>query len=62
MVAIMYPLTPVTDLSFTRNRSSLISAIEHFEGRRFNYEPRNEFEQRYALLPGGDRRADPQRQ
>jgi VWFA-related protein len=51
LVAIMYPLTPVTELSFTRNRRSLISAIERFEGRRFNYEPRNEFEQRYAYYP-----------
>jgi VWFA-related protein len=48
MVAIMYPLTPVTALTFTRNRKSIISAIENFEGRRFNYLPRNEFEERYA--------------
>lgn len=51
MVAIMYPLTPITGLTFTRNRSSLISAIEHFEGRRFDYRPRNEFEDRYAYYP-----------
>jgi VWFA-related protein len=51
MVAIMYPLTPVTDLTFTRNRDSLISAIEKFEGRRFNYDPRNQFEERYAYYP-----------
>jgi VWFA-related protein len=48
MVAIMYPLTPVTALSFTRDHDALISAISHFEGRRGNYEPRNEFEERYA--------------
>ncbi len=51
MVAIMYPLTPITGLTFTRNRSILISAIEHFEGRRFDYRPRNEFEERYAYYP-----------
>jgi VWFA-related protein len=51
MVAIMYPLTPIAALSFTRNRDSLISAIEHFEGRRFDYQPRNEFEDRYAYYP-----------
>jgi VWFA-related protein len=51
MVAVMYPLTPVRDLTFTRNRDSLISAIEKFEGRRFNYLPRNEFEERYAYYP-----------
>jgi VWFA-related protein len=51
MVAIMYPLTPVTDLTFTRNRDGLVKAIENFEGRRFEYNPRNEFEQRYAYYP-----------
>lgn len=48
MVAIMYPLTPVTALSFTRDHDALIDAINHFEGRRGVYEPRNEFEERYA--------------
>jgi VWFA-related protein len=51
MVAVMYPLTPLTNLSFTRNRKSLISAIENFEGRRFDYRPRNEFEENYANYP-----------
>ena len=51
MVALMYPLTPVTDLTFTRNRDSLTRAIEKFEGRRFNYNPRNEFEENYAYYP-----------
>ena len=51
MVAVMYPLTPVTGMTFNRNRKTIISAIEHFEGRRFNYQPRNEFEERYAYYP-----------
>jgi VWFA-related protein len=51
MVAVMYPLTPVGALTFTRNRDSLIAAINHFEGRKGLYEPRNEFEERYAYYP-----------
>jgi VWFA-related protein len=51
MVAVMYPLTPASALTFTRNRSSLIEAINHFEGRKGNYEPRNEFEERYSYYP-----------
>jgi VWFA-related protein len=51
MVAIMYPTTPVTGLTFTRDRGSLVSAINHFEGRKGMYEPRNEFEERYAYYP-----------
>jgi VWFA-related protein len=48
MVAVMYPLTPVTALSFTRDHDALISAINNFQGRRGIYEPKNEFEERYA--------------
>ena len=51
MVAIMYPLTPITDLRFSRNRDAAISAIEHFEGRKYNYTPRNQFEEKYADYP-----------
>ena len=51
MVAIMYPLTPITDVRFSRNRDASISAIEHFEGRKFNYTPRNQFEEKYANYP-----------
>ncbi|HXW05082.1 MAG TPA: VWA domain-containing protein [Vicinamibacterales bacterium] len=51
MVAVMYPLTPVNDLTFTRNRDALIRAVEQFEGRRFDYRPRNAFEEEYAYYP-----------
>jgi VWFA-related protein len=51
MVAIMYPLTPVSALTFTRNRSSMVAAINAFEGRKGLYQPRNEFEERYAYYP-----------
>ena len=51
MVALMYPLTPVTDIRFSRDRESAISAIEKFEGRKFNYTPRNMFEEQYAMYP-----------
>jgi VWFA-related protein len=51
MVAVMYPLTPVSALTFTRNRTSMIAAINAFEGRKGQYQPRNEFEERYAYYP-----------
>src|SRR5262249_49215552 len=51
MVAFMYPLTPVTALTFTRNQDSMIATINHFEGRKGIYEPRNEFEEKYAYYP-----------
>lgn len=51
MVAIMYPLTPVTGLSFTRDRDVLVQAVRKFEGRKFNYSPRNAFESEYVRYP-----------
>jgi VWFA-related protein len=51
MVAIMYPLTPVTDLRFTRDRDVTVRAISAFEGRKFDYRPRNMFEEQYAMYP-----------
>jgi len=51
MLAIMYPLTPIDDIHFSRNRDAAISAIEHFEGRKFDYRPRNAMEEKYAYYP-----------
>jgi VWFA-related protein len=51
MVAVMYPLTPVDDINFSRDRNGLISAIERFEGRKHDYQPRNMFEEQYANYP-----------
>lgn len=51
MLAIMYPLTPIEDIHFSRNRAAAVSAIEHFEGRKFDYRPRNAMEEKYAYYP-----------
>ena len=51
LVAIMYPLTPVSAVVMGRNRDTLLSAVQHFEGRKRIYEPRNEFEDKYAMAP-----------
>src|SRR5262245_12454050 len=48
IVALMYPLTPVTDLSFTRNHDVVVGAINNFVGRKFDYTPLNQLEQNYA--------------
>ncbi|MGH8186179.1 MAG: hypothetical protein ACREUC_06425, partial [Steroidobacteraceae bacterium] len=48
LVAVMYPLTPINAVTLTRNHNSIVSAIQRFEGRKFRYDPRNEFEQQYA--------------
>ncbi len=51
LVAIMYPLTPLDAITVTRNHRSIVSAIQKFEGRKFRYDPRNEFEQQYSQYP-----------
>ena len=51
IVAIMYPLSPVSDLEFTRNHNAIVGAIDRFEGRKFDYTPLNQFEQNYVRYP-----------
>jgi VWFA-related protein len=51
LVGIMYPLTPLSEVQLTRDHQAVMRAIERFEGRKFNYEPRNSIEERYALYP-----------
>ena len=48
LLAVMTPLSPASELSFTRNHASIISAINAFQGRKFRYEPKNLFEQQYS--------------
>ena len=48
MAGIMYPLTPLDDVLLTRNHQNLASAIRQFTGRKYNYEARNLFEERYV--------------
>jgi VWFA-related protein len=51
LVGLMYPLLPVADFSLTRNHAAIVEAVQNFEGRKFNYEPRNQFEEQYAYYP-----------
>jgi VWFA-related protein len=51
LVTVMYPLTPVADLEFTRDHDRVVTALERFEGRKFDYRPRNQFEWNYERYP-----------
>lgn len=51
LVAVMYPLTPLDAVVLTRNHESVARTIDQFEGRKFNYEPRNSVEHQYAHQP-----------
>ena len=51
LVSVMYPLTPLESVQMTRDHESIVAEIERFDGRKYEYEPRNQFEQQYAYYP-----------
>ena len=51
LVAIMYPLTPLDAVRMTRNRAAIVEEIARFDGRKYEYKPRNDFERRYSHYP-----------
>ena len=51
LVAILYPLTPVAAATFSRNHSGTAGAIMNFWGRKYDYTPRNAYEERYQGMP-----------
>lgn len=48
LAGIMYPLWSINDVMLTRNRRQVAGAIRDFTGRKFDYTPRNAFEERYV--------------
>ena len=51
LVAVMYPLTPLFDVQLTRNHGQIVRALQGFRGRKYNYDPRNTYEQQYSHYP-----------
>jgi VWFA-related protein len=51
MLALMYPLTPLSEVRLTRDHESVLSAISRFEGVKYDYRPRNMMEERYTFYP-----------
>ncbi len=51
LVAVMYPLQSVNDVQLTRDHDSIARAVEQFQGRKYDYRPRNTIEEQYANYP-----------
>jgi VWFA-related protein len=51
MVGLMYPLQPVSSIRMSRDHETLANAINKFEGRKYDYRPRNDIEEQYAMYP-----------
>jgi VWFA-related protein len=48
MAGIMYPLWSINDVMLNRNRRTVAAAIRDFQGRKYDYTPRNQFEENYV--------------
>ena len=51
LLAVMYPLSPLDTVVLTRDHQSVVRMLERFEGRKFDYKPRNDLEMRYQFYP-----------
>ncbi len=51
LVAVLYPLTPVAAATLSRNHQGTADAIRRFMGRKYDYTPRNAYEDRYQGQP-----------
>jgi VWFA-related protein len=51
MIGVMYPLESTASVRMTRNHSAVMRALQQFKGRKYDYEPRNQYEETYAHYP-----------
>jgi VWFA-related protein len=51
MVGLMYPLESLGSLRMTRDHSAIARGIQQFVGRKFEYTPKNSFEEQYFQYP-----------
>jgi VWFA-related protein len=48
LLAVMYPLTPLSDVMMTQDHPNVASAVRAFTGRKYDYRARNLFEEQYV--------------
>jgi VWFA-related protein len=51
MVGVMYPLQPAAAVRMTRNHAEISRGLQQFVGRKYDFTPTNDQEQRYAYYP-----------
>src|SRR5437870_9599358 len=51
MIGVMYPLESTGSVRMTRNHSAVMRGLQQFLGRKFEYEPKNQYEDTYAHYP-----------
>jgi VWFA-related protein len=51
MIGMMFPLEATASVRMTRNHDAIVRGLQQFRGRKYDYTPRNDFEDRYAYYP-----------
>lgn len=51
LVALVYPLLPMSAVTFSRNHDGTAMAIMSFDGRKYDYTPKNAYEERLVYQP-----------
>jgi VWFA-related protein len=51
MIGVMYPLESTASVRMTRNHAAVVRGLQQFIGRKYEYEPKNQFEENYAHYP-----------
>jgi VWFA-related protein len=51
MVGVMYPLESTSSIRMTRSHSAVVRGLQQFIGRKYEYEPKNQYEENYAHYP-----------
>src|SRR5438034_8318499 len=51
MIGIMYPLESTSSVRMTRNHEAVVKGLQQFIGRKYEYQPKNYLEEKYANYP-----------
>ena len=51
MIGLMYPLESTASVRMTRNHDAVMGAVRQFDGRKYDYRPKNSIEERYQYYP-----------
>src|SRR5262245_5299962 len=51
MIGVMYPLEPIASVRMTRNHDAVEKGLQQFLGRKYDYTPKNEYEEKIVYYP-----------
>ncbi len=51
MIGVMYPLEPIASVRMTRNHDAVVKGLQQFLGRKYDYTPKNEYEEKIVYYP-----------